>query len=438
MIKKLKISDTGIKIAKNTIFQLIGKIVSMTITMLIVMVITRSYGRDGFGAFSIMQAWPALFFVIVDFGLNAIAVRELTKDGTKYIEYLNTIVTLRSVFSLFIIIILSVSLVFFPYSFWLKSGIFFTLFLILTQALYTTTNIVFQIKHRYDLSTVGYLSGYIVIFLLALIFTYTKADIIFISTGYVLGGVVTYLINRKLCKVLGVDIGYGINYESARYLIKESMPLGLMFIFSQINFKADSILLSVLNLPRKYNLDNVNSVAVYTLPYKIFEVALVVPTFFMNSVFPVMVNKMNSGKKELKRIFYSSLGIMASLAVLISGAGILLSKIIINILGGVDFVYSVTILKILLAGLIIYFLTQPISWLIVTLGFQKYLPFIYFISAVFNFTANVILIPRYSFFASSIITHASELLILLLLIYYAKKAWRLKNWEISPQAEPKI
>jgi len=39
--------------------------------MLAVAIIIRAYGKEGYGAFSLMQTFPALFFVIVDFGINA-------------------------------------------------------------------------------------------------------------------------------------------------------------------------------------------------------------------------------------------------------------------------------------------------------------------------------------------------------------------------------
>jgi len=75
-------SGTTKKIASNTIFQIVGKVVSMSITVLATVIITRYYGREGYGQFSLMQTWPALFFIIVDFGLNAIATRSFQKIGT--------------------------------------------------------------------------------------------------------------------------------------------------------------------------------------------------------------------------------------------------------------------------------------------------------------------------------------------------------------------
>jgi O-antigen/teichoic acid export membrane protein len=313
-------SDLGLKIARNTVYQLVGKVVSMSITVLIVLIVTRNYGREGYGWFSLMQTWPALFFVIVDFGINAIATRELSKDWSKASEYLGNILFLRIVFSILISLMLIVVLIFFPYSVWLKTGIILSLLLILTQALFTTTNIIFQVKLRYDLSVIGYLAGYLAILVFALVLSQLKSDVRLISFIYVLGGLITFGINSLFIKKLGVKFSIRYDKDVVRYLLLTSLPLGLMFVFSQINFKADSIMLSVLKIPANFGLNNIESVAVYSLPYKVFEVALVVPTFFMNSVFPVMVTKMRSGKEDLKIIFKKAIMFLSLAGVAGSGS----------------------------------------------------------------------------------------------------------------------
>jgi len=106
--------------------------------------------------------------------------------------------------------------------------------------------------------------------------------------------------------------------------------------------------------------------------------------------------------------------------------GVLFSNLIIQILGGDEFTQSVLVLQILLSGLIIYFVSAPLAWLIVVLEKQVYLPWIYLLNAIFNIVANIIFIPRYSFYAAAVITHLSELMILFLLVYAAKKAWDIK------------
>lgn len=104
----------------------------------------------------------------------------------------------------------------------------------------------------------------------------------------------------------------------------------------------------------------------------------------------------------------------------------LLAPFVINFLGGSEFVESIIVLRILIGGVVLFYMTQPISWLVVTLGGQKWLPWVYLVSSVFNVVGNVFLIPKYSFLAAAILTWASELIILVLLIIVARKVWKQK------------
>ncbi|MFC1755994.1 flippase [Patescibacteria group bacterium] len=416
---------TTYKIASNTAYQIIGKLATMYITILATILITRFYRREAYGELSLMQGWPALVFIIVDFGLNAIATRELSKDFSKANKYIGNILILRLLISLFFIISLGIALAFFPYSESLRLGIRLCLLLILTQSLFTTTNIVFQTKLRYDLSTISLVSGYMVILGAILAFSYFKLSVVWVSFSYVLGGIVTFLIALRFLATLGVKPEFKIDKDIIKNLLWQTLPIGIMFIFSQLNFKEDEILLSVMKLPTKFGLNNTESVAVYALPYKIFEVALVVPTFFMNAVYPVMVRHMTESSKKLKKTFLNTMGVLVIAGIGAGLAGIVFSKLAINLLGGAEFYQSITILKILLGGLVFYYITQPISWLIVTLGKQKYLPYVYLIAAVFNLAMNLVFIPKYSFYAAAVVTHTSEVLILIMLLFAAKKAWKL-------------
>ena len=416
---------TSFKVASNTVYQFVGKAATMSITLLATILITRLYGREAYGEFSLMQGWPALMYIIVDFGLNAIATRELSKDFSKAGKYLGNILVMRIAISLFFIIGISILMIFFPYSPSLSFGIRLCLFLILTQSLVTTTNVIFQTKLRYDLSTISLIAGYLVILAAIVLFSYYRISVVWVSFSYVIGGFVTFFTALHFLKRLGIVLVFEVDKETMKYLLWQTLPIGVMFIFSQLNFKEDEILLSVLKLPQKYGLSNTESVAVYALPYKIFEVALVVPTFFMNAMYPIMVRHMVENRKKLKSTFLNSMKILALAGVFAALVGMIFSKIAIDLLGGAEFTQSVLVLKILMGGLIFYYITQPISWLIVTLGKQVYLPYVYLTAAAFNFIANIVFIPRYSFYAAAIVTHTSELIVLLLLIYAARKAWKL-------------
>lgn len=419
-------SNTATKIASNTVYQIIGKLISMSITMLAVVIITRSYGREGYGAFSLMQSWPALFFVIVDFGINAIAARDIAEDWSKAGKYLGNILIIRLLFSLFLILVISLSISFFPYTPDLRNGIRLGLFLLITQSLFSTTNIFFQVKLRYDYSNIAYVGGYILILILVLISSYFRLPVLWANFSYVLGGMLTFILSMSYLDKMGIKPDFSIDKRIWKYLILSALPIGIMFLFSQMSFKEDALMLSFLNLPKSYGLNNTESVAVYALPYKVFEVMLVLPTFFMNSVYPVLVGHMVEGEQKLKKTFARVMYFLTGSGLIIGLLGYIFSSFSMKILGGEEFTQSVGVLNILSGGLFIFYLTSPISWLIVTLGYQKYLPWIYFISFSFNLIMNFIFIPKYSFYGASWITVLSEFIVLILLIVFARKSWRLK------------
>ena len=423
-------SSTTRKIAWNTIYQIVGKLISMVITMTTVVIVTRTYGREGYGEFSLMQSWPALFFVIADFGINAIAARELTKDWSKANRYFGNILMIRFLFSLLLVFIVSFVVGLFPYSADLKSGIRLGLFLILTQSLYSTTNIFFQVKLKYDYATIAYTVGYIFIFLSVLVLSYLKISVTWVNFSYVLGGMITFILSLFFAKKLGVSPDFTFDKELWKSLFKSSLPIGIMFLFSQMSFKEDALMLSFLKLPTSYGLNNTESVAVYALPYKVFEVLLVIPTFFMNSMYPILVNHMSEGKERLKDTFSKVIYFLLVSGLVVGALGVIFSPLAINLLGGSEFSQSIDVLRILSGGIFIFYITSALSWLIVTLGYQKFLPWIYLSSFTFNMIANFIFIPKYSFYGASWITVISEFIVLVLLILFARKSWKL-NYDKS-------
>jgi|SRR3989344_345016 len=419
-------STTARSVASNTIYQALGKVVTMTVTIVTTILVTRVFGREGYGEFNLMQGFPGIFFIIADFGLNAIATRELSLDWQKAGKYFSNILLIRILISTVIFLITYIALAFFPYSDSLKFGIRLSSLLILVQALIATTNIIFQVKLKYLYSTAGLVIGSLFVLAFTLLGVYFNWGVVWISFGYVLGGFLAFLVCLYFVKKLGVVLKLSYDKVLWRYLFLQSLPIGLMFIFSQINFRSDSILLSVLPLPADFNLPNTEAVALYGLPYKIFEVLLVIPTFFMNSVYPIFVRHMSESKEKIKSTFLKASGILIVSGLLVGTVGFVFAPQIINALGGSEFIESIAVLRILLVGIFVFYLTQPVSWLIVTLGHQKYLPAVYLISAVFNLSLNIVFIPRYGFYASAYLTWVSEILILMLLGAFALKSWNKK------------
>ena len=406
--------NTKQKIAYNTAAQLVGKAATTLTTLILTVLITRRFGPSGYGDFTIMMAYSALFYIVADFGLNAIATRDFSKDESKIPTYFKNLVGLRLAMSLALFAIGALALVLFPYSRFVKIGVLIGLLTVFTQALYSSTNAVFQARMRYDLSVLAAIFGSVAILVLSFLTISRGGGLLPIVGSYVVGGLVMVGISlvfvRKLTGIVGVAKDLGL----WRYLFMAALPLGITTIFSVVLQKADALLLSVLS--------GNEAVGLYGASYKIFEFALVFPTFFVNSIYPIMVRRFGEGREKLmETIKYSGLFLFV-VSILGSVVGHFLAPWMIRVVAGPEFVESVQALRLLLLGLPIFYLSALFLWLLITLGKQRQIPFIYAAGALVNVVLNVVLIPRYSFHGSAIITWASELLILGLLIHSSRKA----------------
>lgn len=428
----LKIISPSMRlIASNTFYQLISKFITMSITFALTYLISKNYGAYGYGLFAIFQSFPALFYIISDFGLNAIGALEISKNEKKGGEVLSNILVLRLILSLLLIIVCLI-LAFYLYpNEELRFGIALGSLIIIAQTLVATTNIIYQLKLRYDISALTNVISYIFILIGALYLINNQVSVVYLNFLYVVATFLAFGLNFYLLKKFDIKLNVRFQPKYLKKLMILSWPLGLMFVFSQINFKADSILLSILPIPN-LGLTNIETTGVYALPYKIFEVMLVLPTFLMNSAYPLLLKSMQESFEKLKNnfrktIFYMlGIGGVSSL-VLFSGVWFMLTPDLISLIFDSEFIYSRDILLILFSGIFLFFLTQPLAWFLVIIEKQKYLPFIYGFSAILNVSLNYLFIPQYSFYASSVITLITEAVILTLLLGVFFKFWYSKN-----------
>jgi O-antigen/teichoic acid export membrane protein len=414
-------------IASNTFFQLASKVITMTITFALTIIISREYGSYGYGLFTLFQSFPVLFYMVADFGLNAIGTREISRNLKDINKIFNNVLFLRIFLSLILVIVSIIATLVLYEDVNIRYGLILGALIIVSQTLVSTSNIIFQIKLRYDLSSLSNVISYIFLLVSVLLLVENRVDVAILNFIYVLASFLAFIINIYLLKRFDIRIDLNISRSYLKELMIMSWPLGLMFIFSQINFKADSIMLSLLKLP-DLGLNNIQTVGVYGLPYKIFEVLLVVPTFIMNSAYPVLLDSYNLNIKKFKNNFIKTVLVMSLIGTLVSLLGYIfisnfLTLDLIEKIFGSEFSYSKQLLLILISGIFVFFISQPLSWFMVIRDKQKILPLIYAVSAIFNVSLNYYLIPKYSFIASAYLTWISEGVILLLLLIFTFKYW---------------
>ena len=89
-------------VATNTLAQIVGKFITAGVTFITTILIARYYGVSGYGEFTKITAFIALFYLVSDFGFNAIVLRLISEQPKKENYFFQNLLALRIVFSLFV------------------------------------------------------------------------------------------------------------------------------------------------------------------------------------------------------------------------------------------------------------------------------------------------------------------------------------------------
>jgi len=402
----------------NTVSQIIGKLLTAGITFFISLILARTYGASGYGDFTKITTYVAIFYLFADFGLNAAYLQEYSKDEDSF----SSLLVLRVLCGLALIFISLCILSFLPasgnqgYTTVVKIGIMCFIPTILFQSLLTTANAEFQRLLRYDFSTYAIVGGSIislVSILLSIHLFLPNVGIIASVLSLSLGSLVTAFIAFVLVKKQSPSLSLSWDPYTMKRLLFTAAPLGLTLLFNVIYFRVDSIILTLTRTTEE--------VGLYGFAYKIFEFPLVIPTFFMNALYPLLLQTQTLENRQifLSRIQRSALALFL-VSILFTIAGWIAAPLLSLVRP--EFTQSIPLLRILLSGLPVFFLSALTMWSLVSLKKQSLLLVVYGISMIGNVSANIFLTPKFGAVAASWITVSSELLVLILSFLFLRKA----------------
>lgn len=401
------------RISYNLGIAVISRFIVGAIGLVVIGLLTRSLGPAGYGYYNLIFAYLFIFSSIADLGLYAVLVREISKvDSGEEKIIASKIFTLR--LGVVVLILAAADLLVFalPYPLLVKLGVLvaslFSVFSSLTQVL---TGIFQKHLRLYFVSLADIISRASQLALL-IVLVYLKAGLLMFVGAAVFSEIVhfflTLLFSRSLTRV-----GIFIDFKYWREILKISLPIAASLVFVLIYFKLDTVLLSLMK--------PAYDVGVYSVAYKILEVVIFLPAIYIGLIMPLLSKHAFGDRTEFVRTFRKAFNALSVFALPLAAYLFVLSDKIVGIIGGSGFVQSGPVLKILSIAILLIFFGNLGGNAIVALNLQKKGMWIYLAGAVFNVTANLILIPRYSYFAAAWTTVATEVLITFWMFQLIKK-----------------
>jgi len=400
------------KITLNTLFSYIGRILGGLVAVVSIGFITRSLGAEGFGRYSTVIAYLSTFQILADLGLYSLLTKEISQNPEKEKELVGYFFTLRMLFAAGFLFIAIMLVAFFPYPREIKLGIVFTsaafLFLSLSQIFLG----IFQKYLQVYKAAIAEVFGRVIQLGFVWYFFKNNGALYQYLTALIAGSFVIFLINLVYARKL-IRFKLSISIEAWKKILKTTLPIAVSLVFTLLYFKVDTILISILKTQK--------DVGIYSAAYKVLETIIFFPAAFIGLMLPVLSKYAQDDKKRLSKLLSKLTDITTVITLPIVAGGILVASSFVFFIGGTEFLISKTTLQILFVAVGIIFYGTLFGSTIIAMGLQKKAVKVYFWGFAFNFVANLIFIPRYSYIGAAWTTVVTEFLVTLWLIWIVKK-----------------
>ena len=395
----------------NTWVQIVAKGITILISLVTTGLLTRKLGASVYGSYTLVISVLLLLDSISDFGTKVIGVKEAVGTEGKERNQLFIQVAWTRLLTTLVAFILGIILIFTWGGFAeIKGEVFVALMMIWFTSVAGSLEIIFQTELRMELKVVMDVI-FPLIFLIILLFWNSPISLMWVFGVYLMSRILSLSIGWKLLKKVLTSFKLEVfNKKFILNFLKASWPMGIyMLIFTGYDRAVDSLMID--------RFMGVEQVAFYGLAYKIYSNMVQPVYYFVNSIFPIL-----SGKFENKIILFkrSFLIVLGALVVIIPLA-YLLAPLIIKILAGSGYESSVTVLRILLIPLFFSYINHLFGFTLIAKGGQKQLLILGVITLVFNFTGNLIVIPKFGITGAAWVTGFTEGLACLLTILALKR-----------------
>ena len=399
------------RIVKNSFWIALARFGGSLLRAILIIYSFRILGPSLQGSFSLAMNFILIFSFIPDFGLTAVLIREIIKNQSQRREILAN--AFLAVFFLLFLSILIINLTKFIF---IKDELAQTLIFILSLFLIFDTlreflYSLFRAEEKMELQALSHLTTNFILLLLGVLLLKIKPHPFSLSQAYLfasfLGFLLTFLLLRK-----EIIFNYFKFFKSKLVfdLLNKSWPIGIAnFLFLIITY-LDSLIVGWFHPPK--------DVGLYTSVVKLIEFLYFFPAALAMAVFPILSKKdKNDFQKTIS--FGFQLSFFISLPIL--GGLLVLSKEIIGFIFGEKYLPASLGLQLISFSLPFNFLLLILIDALIALDKRKELLIYDFIVVILNFLLNLLFVPRYSYFASSLITSISSFISLIFALFILKK-----------------
>jgi len=389
-----------------------SRILTWGLAFVMTVMMPRYLGATSYGRLYLAMSLTGIMSILVEFGLNSLVAREVSKHPSDATRYLINAGMLKA--ALWVVgcgvLAAVVRIIDYPEETQLAVAILAVMVLITCEG--TLVAAVLQANDRMRwiaYSTAAEKLVYVVLGVVALV---SGHGILVISAVALFSAVVSLSMNliwfRRMARSVEVSGGWrGVEVPG---LFVRALPFFSVAFFGAIYFRADVIIMSL------FKSDAI--VGYYGAAYRLFQTTYVVPDALLFALFPLFCRLSAQHENALAVAAQKGLDLLLLLGFPLAAGVFVLSDEIVYTLYGADYADSVVLLRILAVAIALMYANGVFVQLLVATERQKRLAFTAGVSAVLNVSANFVLIPFIGAVGAALATVMTELIVIVMNFSY--------------------
>ena len=418
--------NTARKVLSNTVIQVLGRLTTAAVSIIVLKLITVYLGKAGYGAYTTVYEFLAFFAIIADFGIFQIAVKEMSAHPEKRKMIFGNIFALRLALATFAMSLAIISAFLIPkYSNTpIPIGVVVASATTFLTIIFGTLSSILQVDLRMQWSVLGLIASKFAAlgWMLYAIFRWfpenPEMGFFQLLVAGAVGGIFQVLIVFFNVKN---EISLRFDFKFWKEILIKTLPYGAAVLLATIYVRIDVILLSLLRSQEE--------VGIYGVAARIMENLAVISIFFLNSTLPTVARLFRDNHEKLKKLLQYAFDFLLLIGFPIVVGGIILAFPIIALVSSPEFLSNFSegffgsdvALQMLLVAMLLAYLGNLFGFTLLAGNQQVKLMHVNAIAVVFNLLSNLVVIPIWGFRGAAATSIMSQIFVCILGFLFLRK-----------------
>lgn len=390
---------------------------SAVLLLVLLVVAGRALGDEAYGRFSFALALATILEVLMDFGLKEVVTRSVARDRSvapRLVARTYGLKVVLSVAGLLIITTLAVILRQEPDV--RLACILLGISAVLRSYLLTARHLLNGLE-RFGLDSTVLTVDRVMLLALGTTAVVLGYGVVGLSAAFVVARVIAFAIAHLLARSQVGPIGVEMVPGEWREMLRLAAPFGIFIAVLNLYSYIDTIMLGVLTTDAETGL--------YSAAYRVYEGLVSLASIMGTVAGPRLAREFVTDRDRHASVARVALAASLVAAIPLALGTAVVAPRLMGALFGAEFVPAATVLRILVAGLIVVFPLQVMHAIAISVNGERLLVGAAVAGCIINVALNLVLIPRWGMRGAAVATIVSEGLSLGVI------AWRVRRLEFA-------